>query len=64
MLSDIEIGHLTKLKHIDEIAGKIGLSPQDLEHFGEHKAKIRYSALFANENNTPGKLILDRKSVV
>ena len=58
MLSDIEIGHLTKLKHIDEIAGKIGLSPQDLEHFGEHKAKIRYSALFANENNTPGKLIL------
>lgn len=58
MLSDIEIGHLTKLKPIDEIAGKIGLSPQDLDHYGEYKAKIRYSALFANEKNPMGKLIL------
>ncbi|MDD3103432.1 MAG: formate--tetrahydrofolate ligase [Candidatus Cloacimonetes bacterium] len=58
MLSDIEIGHLTKLKHIDEIAGKIGLSPQDLDHYGEYKAKIRYSTLFASENNPTGKLIL------
>jgi len=58
MLSDIEIGRLTKLKPIDEIAGKIGLSPQDLDHYGEYKAKIRYSALFANENNPTGKLIL------
>ncbi|MDD3282946.1 MAG: formate--tetrahydrofolate ligase [Candidatus Cloacimonetes bacterium] len=58
MLSDLEIGHLTKLKHIDEIAAKIGLSPQDLDHYGEYKAKIRYSALFATENNPIGKLIL------
>lgn len=58
MLSDLEIGHLTKLKPIDEIAVKIGLSPQDLDHYGEYKAKIRYSALFANEDNPMGKLIL------
>jgi formate--tetrahydrofolate ligase len=58
MLSDLEIGHLTKLKPIDEIAAKIGLTPQDLDHHGEYKAKIRYSALFANENNPTGKLIL------
>lgn len=58
MLSDLEIGHLTKLKHIDEIAASIGLTPQDLDHYGEYKAKIRYSALFANENNPKGKLIL------
>jgi formate--tetrahydrofolate ligase len=58
MLSDLEIGHLTKLKPIDEIAAKIGLAPQDLDHYGEYKAKIRYSALFANENNPMGKLIL------
>ncbi|MDD3523422.1 MAG: formate--tetrahydrofolate ligase [Candidatus Cloacimonadaceae bacterium] len=58
MLSDLEIGHLTKLKPIDEIAAKIGLSPQDLDHYGEYKAKIRYSALFANEDNPMGKLIL------
>lgn len=58
MLTDLEIGRLTKLKHIDEIAAKIGLTPQDIDHYGEYKAKIRYSALFANENNPIGKLIL------
>jgi formate--tetrahydrofolate ligase len=58
MLSDLEIGHLTKLKHIDDIAKTIGLSPQDLDHYGDYKAKVRYSALFANENNPTGKLIL------
>jgi formate--tetrahydrofolate ligase len=58
MLSDLEIGQLTKLKNIDEIAAKIGLSPQDIDHYGEYKAKIRYSALFALENNPIGKLIL------
>jgi formate--tetrahydrofolate ligase len=58
MLTDLEIGRLTKLKHIDEIAAKIGLTPQDIDHYGEYKAKIRYSALFANETNPIGKLIL------
>lgn len=58
MLSDLEIGQLVKLKPINEIAAKIGLSPQDLDHYGEYKAKIRYKALFAAENNPVGKLIL------
>lgn len=58
MLTDLEIGQLTKLKHIDEIAAKIGLSPQDIDHYGDYKAKIRYSTLFAHENNPMGKLIL------
>ncbi len=58
MLSDLEIGHLTKLKHIDEIASSIGLSPQDIDHYGEYKAKLRYSTLFANEDKPRGQLIL------
>ncbi len=58
MLTDLEIGRLTKLKHIDEIAAKIGLTPHDIDHYGDYKAKIRYSALFANESNPTGKLIL------
>jgi len=58
MLSDLEIAHLTKLKHIDDIAKTIGLTPQDIDHYGDYKAKVRYSALFANENNPTGKLIL------
>lgn len=58
MLSDLEIGQLVKLKHINDIAAKLKLSPQDLDHYGQYKAKIRYSALFAAENNPLGKLIL------
>ncbi|MFW5627922.1 MAG: formate--tetrahydrofolate ligase [Candidatus Cloacimonadaceae bacterium] len=58
MLSDLEIGQLVKLKPIDEIAAQIGLTPQDLDHYGEYKAKIRYKTLFAAENNPTGKLIL------
>ena len=58
MLTDLEIGRLTKLKHIDEIAAKIGLTPQDIDHYGDYKAKIRYSAIFANEDKPMGKLIL------
>jgi formate--tetrahydrofolate ligase len=58
MLTDLEIARLVKLKPIDEIAAKIGLTPQDLDHYGEYKAKIRFSAIYANENNPMGKLIL------
>lgn len=58
MLSDLEIGQLVKLKPINEIAAQIGLTPQDLDHYGEYKAKIRYKTLFAAENNPTGKLIL------
>ncbi len=54
----MEIGQLVKLKPIDEIAAKIGLTPHDLDHYGEYKAKIRYKTLFAAENNPTGKLIL------
>lgn len=58
MLSDLEIGQLVKLQPINEIAAKIGLTPHDLDHYGEYKAKIRYKTLFAAENNPTGKLIL------
>lgn len=58
MLTDLEIARLVKLKPIDEIAARIGLTPQDLDHYGEYKAKIRFSAIYANENNPMGKLIL------
>ncbi|HOH98796.1 MAG TPA: formate--tetrahydrofolate ligase [Candidatus Cloacimonadota bacterium] len=58
MLTDLEIARLVKLKPIDEIAARIGLTPQYLDHYGEYKAKIRFSAIYANENNPMGKLIL------
>lgn len=58
MLNDLEIARQVQLKNIDDIAAKIGLEPQDIDHYGEYKAKIRYSTLSKIQNNPYGKLIL------
>ena len=58
MLNDLEIARQITMQHIDEIAAKIGLDPGDIDHYGEYKAKIRYSTLFRLENRPHGKLIL------
>ncbi|MDP2172638.1 MAG: formate--tetrahydrofolate ligase [Candidatus Cloacimonadaceae bacterium] len=58
MQSDLDIAHQVRLLPIDEIAAKIGLKPDDLDHYGDFKAKIRYKALFATKDNPIGKLIL------
>ncbi len=38
--SDIEIAQAAKLSHINEIATKVGISSDDLEHYGKYKAKM------------------------
>lgn len=38
--SDLEIAQSAKLKHINEIAQKLGIAETDLEHFGKYKAKL------------------------
>ncbi|MCB5247154.1 MAG: formate--tetrahydrofolate ligase [Candidatus Cloacimonetes bacterium] len=58
MPTDQEIAREIRLEPIDAIAAKIGLEPQDLEHYGEHKAKVRYSALERIQDKPYGKLIL------
>ncbi len=58
MPNDLEIARATKLKNIDEIAAGIGLAPSDIDHYGEYKAKIRYTTLFSLQDNPTGKLIL------
>jgi formate--tetrahydrofolate ligase len=58
MLSDLDIGRQVELKHINDIAAKLGLGPDDLDHYGSYKAKVRYTALRRIENNPMGKLIL------
>ena len=40
MLSDIEIAHSAKMKPITEIAGKLGISDEDIEPYGHYKAKL------------------------
>ncbi|GAB1365335.1 MAG TPA: formate--tetrahydrofolate ligase [Candidatus Cloacimonas sp.] len=58
MLNDLEIARNTKLMNIDEIAAGLGLNPSEIDHYGEYKAKIRFSTLDKLQNNPIGKLIL------
>ena len=57
MLSDIEIAQAAKPEHISAIAEKAGVPESYLEMYGTNKAKVDYN-LLADEEHTPGKLIL------
>lgn len=56
--TDIEIADAAKILPIEQVAEKIGLSDDDLEHYGKYKAKISWDAIKRSENNKDGKLIL------
>lgn len=59
MKSDIQIAQETQELPITEIATKIGLTNNDLEPFGDDKAKINWSAIKRiRKNNHLGKLVL------
>lgn len=38
--SDLEIAQEAKLLHINKIAERLGISEEDLDHYGKHKAKL------------------------
>lgn len=44
-LADIDIAQAAEIKHINGIAAKLDLSPDDLEHYGKYKAKLPLSLL-------------------
>jgi formate--tetrahydrofolate ligase len=56
--SDIEIAQAAKMEPIVEVAAKIGLSEDDLELFGKHKAKLSTEALAKLKTKPGGKIIL------
>lgn len=60
MLTDIEISQQNQPELIVKIAEKIGLKPEDLEPYGNYKAKISYPKLkeILNSPRPDGKLIL------
>ncbi|MCQ2600049.1 MAG: formate--tetrahydrofolate ligase [Treponema sp.] len=63
MLSDIEIAQKNEMTNITDIAGKLGLSQNDIELYGNYKAKISMKSLrkFQEKVKDPsqrGKLIL------
>ena len=57
MPSDIQIAQSTKLQPIRDIAAKIGLSDDELIHYGKYKAKLPLS-LIDQEQVKKSKLIL------
>ena len=57
MKSDIEIAHEAKMKPITEIAGILGINPDDLIPYGKYKAKIPLSYI-DKEKYQQNKLIL------
>ena len=58
MLSDIEISKQAKMLPISEVAKKIGIQEDELEHYGKYKAKLSEELMKRIENNKEGKLIL------
>jgi formate--tetrahydrofolate ligase len=58
MKSDIEIAQAAKLQPIEEIAELIGLSREDIDLYGDYKAKVKYSAIKKAKKNKDGKLVL------
>ena len=49
VLSDIEIAQRATLTPIEEVASKLGLTPEDLECHGRYKAKIQFEAIEAQQ---------------
>ena len=58
MLTDIEIAQKAKMKPIVEIAEGIGIKKENLEFYGQYKAKIPFNFINEQKNKKDGKLIL------
>ncbi len=56
MKSDIEIAQEAKLEHISKIAARAGLTEDEIEYYGKHKAKIDLSV--SGRKGRQGKLVL------
>ena len=58
MKSDIEIAQEAVLLPIEKIGAGLGIPSEDIERYGNDKAKIRLNVLKKNEDKPNGKLIL------
>lgn len=58
MKTDIEIAQETKMTHIRDVAGKLGISEDDLEYYGKYKAKLADELWDRVKDNKDGKLVL------
>ncbi len=58
MKSDLEIAKESKIKPIEKIASSVSLSPEEIDFYGKHIAKVKLSAYKKREKQKDGKLIL------
>ncbi len=58
MKTDIEIAQAAKLVPITEVAGRLGIEPEDLEVYGKYKAKLSEAYIEKIRKNPEGRLIL------
>ncbi|MGI6778278.1 MAG: formate--tetrahydrofolate ligase [Acetivibrionales bacterium] len=56
--SDIEIAQSVKMEPIEEIAKKVGIERENIELYGDYKAKVDYNILNSMKDRKDGKLIL------
>lgn len=56
--TDLEIAQECKLEPIRDVAAKIGVKEEDLEYYGNYKAKVSLDLLNRNQDKEDGKLIL------
>lgn len=57
MLSDIEIAQKAKMKPIVEIAGDVGINRDEIELYGDYKAKVKLDVLDRIKDRPTGKYI-------
>ena len=58
MRTNIEIAQAAKCKPIEEVASKIGLSRDEVQHYGKYMAKIPLDVLKRFDDKPNGKLIV------
>ena len=57
-MTDIEIAQKAKKEHIADIAKKVNIPDEYLEHYGKYKAKIDNTYMKELQRKSDGKLIL------
>ena len=62
MMTDIEIAQKAEMKHIREVAAKLGISEDDLDLYGKYKAKLSDELIKKVEGNEMGQL--GKKAVI
>ncbi|HCP15428.1 MAG TPA: formate--tetrahydrofolate ligase [Peptococcaceae bacterium] len=58
MRSDIEIAQAAQPLPIEDVAAKLGLSSEDISHYGKYKAKVDYRLLQRLADRPDAKLVL------